>query len=68
MITIRNFEAILQHNLAQIAENLEVVLRIESSYEHALRLVDELRYVVEALLTLRKLQRGWVLPLRRSRG
>ncbi len=68
MITIRNFEAILQHNLAQIAENLEVTLRIESSYEHALRLVDELRSVCEALLTLRKLQRGWVLPLRRSRG
>jgi len=68
MITIRNFEAILQHNLAQIAENLEVTLRIESSYERALRLVDELRSVCEALLTLRKLQRGWVLPLRRSRG
>ena len=68
MITIRNFEAILQHNLAQIAENLEVMLRIESSYEHALRLVDELRSVCEVLLTLRKLQRGWVLPLRRSRG
>jgi len=61
-MNLKNFEAILQYNIAQIAKNLAVTLKIESSYGHALRLCEELRYVVEALVLLRK---GWIMPLKR---
>ena len=52
-MSLKNFEAILQYNLAQIAKNLAVTLKIESSYGHALRLCEELRYVIEALALIR---------------
>jgi len=63
-MNLKNFEAILQYNIAQIAKNLAVTLKIESSYVHAVRLCEELCYVVEALALLRK---GWIMrtPLRR---
>ena len=60
-MSLKNFEAILQYNLAQIAKNLAVTLKIESSYGHALRLCEELRYVIEALVLIRS---GMVVSLK----
>ena len=54
--------SILEWSLKRLARDFAVTLKIESSYGHALRLCEELRYVVEALVLLRK---GWIMPLRR---
>jgi len=62
VMSVKEMVSILEWSLKRLARDLAVTLKIESSYGHALRLCEELRYVVEALALLRK---GWIVPLRR---
>jgi len=59
---VKEMVSVLEWSLKRLARDLAVTLKIESSYGHALRLCEELRYVVEALVLLRK---GWIVPLKR---
>ena len=63
-VGVKEMVSILEWSLKRLARGFAVTLKIESSYRHALRLCEELRYVVEALVLLRK---GWIMrmPLRR---
>ena len=62
-VGVREMVSILEWSLKRLARDFAVTLKIESSYGHAVRLCEELCYVVEALALLRK---GWIMqaPLR----